>query len=58
MKEHQLVINHFINKKLLREIAKIIQRSHFTLQHVAGRYKKANRLTSCEKECQENFYSM
>jgi hypothetical protein len=46
MKEPRLVIIHFNNGKSLREIAKIIQRSHFTLQQFVEWYKKENRRTS------------
>jgi len=46
LKERQLAINHFNNGKLLREISKIIQRSHSTVQHVVERYKQEKRLTS------------
>jgi transposase len=40
-----LVINHFNNGESLREISKIIQRSHSNVQHTAERYKQEKRLT-------------
>ena len=39
-KESQLVINHFKNGKLLSKMPEIIQRNHFTVQNIAGRYKR------------------
>jgi transposase len=46
LKGRQLVISHFNNGKLLREISKIIKRSHSTVQHIAEGYKQEKRLTS------------
>jgi transposase len=57
MKEHQLVINHFNNGKYLREIAEIIQRSQFTLQHIVERYKKSNRLTSKVRKSAKKIFT-
>jgi transposase len=57
MKEHQLVINNFINRKSLREIAEIVQRSHFTLPHIVEMYKKANRLTSKVRKSAKKMFT-
>jgi transposase len=40
LKEYNLVSNHFNNGKSIREIAKIIQRRHFTVKHIVKRHKK------------------
>ena len=57
MKEHQLVIDHFNNGKSLKEIAEIIQRSHFTLQHIVERYKKANRVMSKVRKSAKKIFT-
>lgn len=57
MKEHQLVIDHLNNEKSLREIAEIIQRSQFTLQHIVERYKKANKLTSKVRKSAKKIFT-
>jgi transposase len=57
IKEHQLVINHFNNGKSLREIAKIIQRSQFTLQHIVERSKKANKPTSKVRKSAKKIFT-
>jgi len=38
LKQCQLIINHFSDTKLRREIDETIQRSHSAVQHIVKRY--------------------
>jgi len=57
LKERQLVISHFNNGKLMREISKNLQRSHSTVQHIVARNKQEKRLTSEVRKCAKKMFT-
>jgi orotate phosphoribosyltransferase len=55
-KELQLVIDHFKNGKSLLEMTEVIQRTHFTVQHVAESYKRKTGLRVMRERDLKNLW--